>query len=705
MSDPIKKSKKPLYLTKTEAPKKVKLAKTIIIDLAIPDDDEQETEVVEEDDEQEVFDYELDEEGYAIMIDIDEFEDTEESDSGLIPIPGPFTIPVAHIKMVDSGKLTKKAVFDMEYADLLRLATYKPAAAIIKKLIGVRGVYLLNEHVHKGKLVKTNIFPHQVETLTWMRAQELSNPKDTHGVKGGIIRLKQGLGKTLTALVHILSNEKGKFPTLIICSKTVMINWKTKGFHKFFGNRENSPKVLYFHSVHMPAKEMARMTRAQLLTYDIVVTSYDVCQQVCKREVYDSECFEMGDDHSLMKGKILSVHTRKLSQADRPDRIGTNIIYGTPWERVICDESQKFANPATKIYKAIMAIYGKYKWCLTGTPIRNYETDIWAQLRFCGYTGVEQSNIWKKKGHLVFKEHNLQSAILSMDYDDAGVELPPKHKYLINVELTGKQKEAYEFFLGVARDTYDKMMQNLCSFSCVLAMFTRLRQCAIAPYLTTAESKREKSKGAKAKGDKQALDILKKMNAGTLGQWCHDKYGEAGIYSAKMTEFVDTISRVPEDEKVLIFSSYTSCLDLLADALEERLPEFKFVQIDGDTKGEERETLLEQFMSDPEIRGAFFTYKVGGEGLDMIEATHCVLIEPWWTPAVEEQAESRCHRMGQTRPVHIHNIIATDTIEERVIAICNEKRAMASSYLEGTTRVMEKAKLDKYTLGRMLGLR
>ncbi len=109
---------------------------------------------------------------------------------------------------------------------------------------------------------------------------------------------------------------------------------------------------------------------------------------------------------------------------------GTAVIYGTPWERVICDESQKLANPKTMTYKCIMAVYGKYKWCLTGTPIRNYETDIWAQLRFCGYKGVERSHDWNRNGQglIAFKDHNLISAIFTMSYDDAQMSLPKKLK-------------------------------------------------------------------------------------------------------------------------------------------------------------------------------------------------------------------------------------------------------------------------------------
>jgi len=655
----------------------------------------------------------LDEEGYAI-IDFIDYKDVEDDVNELYDQiyegEDDFSIPPRHIALVDSKKLTKEALLGMEYAEVLRLATYKPAAPIIEKFIGLRGVYLKNKHkTSDGSLKTTTIKPHQVKTLTWMKEREESSTVKTRGVRGGILHLTMGLGKTLTALVHTLSAKKGKFPTLVICSKTVMINWDRDGIMKFFGNGVNAPKVLYLHKDFMSAQEISAVNRTTILKYDIVITSYDSCQTACKKRNYQEQCFEMGDEHTLMKGKIVSVHERQIHQADLPNVKGLEVIYGTPWERIICDESQKFANPDTQTYKYIMAIYGKYKWCLTGTPIRNYKTDIWAQLRFCGYNGITQKNEWKKKGDKIFVEHNLKDAIFSMDYTDAGEKLPPKTKYLINVKLSGLQLEAYNFVLGAARNVYDKMMQKLCSFSCVLAMFTRLRQCAIAPYLITAESKREKAKGATGKGDKDALNLIKTMMAdkknNDLGKWCHDKDGEAGIYSAKMNQLVETISKIPKDAKVLIFSMFTSCLDLLAYALEVRLPDFKFVQIDGDTVGDERMRLLNKFDRSNITRGAFFTYKVGGEGLNLTVATHCICIEPWWTPAVPAQAEARCWRIGQTKPVHIHNIIVEDTIENRIIEICNDKEEMAASYLEGTTKHMDKTRMDKYTLGKMLGIR
>lgn len=666
-------------------------------------DDDTEEEIVEE----EMVEDTTEEEMVEDTTEEETVEDTTEEETNDQEREPSFidAIPPEYIKAADEGSLTQKMLLDMEYTDVVRLGAYPPANKVVWDLVGIRGAPLRwgTDKITKEPLPKEKVYrfrPSQQKAIDWMKSRERLDTNMVYGLRGGILVLKMGMGKTLCALAHSLTSAKGEFPTLVVASKTVMNEWKSEGVDKFFGQ---SIKVLYLHQDFI-GKDIHTMTRKRVLEYDLVITTYDACVQASRKGEYHKQCFEMGDDHTLMKGKILSVHLRTKEQANLPKVTGMGVIYGTPWERVICDESQRFANPDTQTYKCMMAIYGKYKWCLTGTPIRNYQTDIWAQLRFCGYTGVKQTIVWKRQGTTKFREHKLTEAIFSMDYKAAKIELPPKTSLLKFVSLKGKQKEAYDHIQGVARKLYDDMMKSLCSFACVLAMFTRLRQCAIAPYLITAESKREKLKGASAKADKEAVELLKKMTTGGLGAWCHEKGGEAGIYAEKISEIINIIAKIPKGEKVLVFSMFTSCLDLLADALEVRLPDFRLVQIDGDTKGKERATILEEFRTDPEVRGLFLTYKVGSEGLNLTEGTHCICIEPWWTPAVPDQAEARCWRTGQTKPVFIHNVLVQNTIEEKVIAICKEKQEMASSYLEGTERPLGKVGLDKYTLGRILGI-
>lgn len=534
------------------------------------------------------------------------------------------------------------------------------------------------------------LFPHQKQVMEWMKQREETNGRTLAHFRGGIISLSMGLGKTLTGLAYSFQN-KASFPTLIVASKTVMHEWKSEGVEKFFMTEGvDAVKVLYLHRDFL-GKNIDKINRDTVMKYDIVITTYDVCMFSCRKGKYYLQCLEFGKDESLMKDKIVAIHNRKRCDSNIPKLTGTDVIYGTPWERVICDESQKYANPSTLTFKCMMTIYGKYKWCLTGTPIRNYDTDIWAQLRFCGYVGVEKAHEWRKSGNELFKDHNLLSAIFTMSYSDANMELPTKTENTIIVPLTGQHKEIYECILQQTRVKYADMMNKLCSFSCVLAMFTRLRQCAIAPYLITPESKRK---------SEQTFGVTDS----NCSQSYLDKFGETGTKSSKMTTIIKLLKQhtIELDTKIIVFSMFTSCLDLLSDAVKEDYPSFKFVQVDGETKN--RANLFDQFKTDKNTQGLFLTYKVGSEGLNLTEATHCICVEPWWTSAVHIQAKARLWRNGQTKPVYVHNLIIDGSIEEKILEICKEKEEMASSFLNGTERKLKIRGLDKYTIGKLLGM-
>lgn len=640
--------------------------------------------------------YLRDEEGFVEV----EFRDSDDSVVEYVEQKEPkddllgFEVPEEQRKFADEGKITQKMLLDMDTTSMLRLATYEPAGKQIMELIGFRGLPLKEPY---------SLRAHQMQTLTWMRFRENMDPSKVFGLRGGIAMLTQGLGKTLTALSLILTSPKGEFPSLVVASKTVMYEWRSEGVKKFFGN---NVKVLYLHNDFMGKKNVDQITRKDILEYEIIITTYDVLVSACRKFPYHQQTYEIGEDNTMQKGKKVAIHHRSREQCNRPNTKGIGILFCTPWERVICDESQKFANPKTTIYECVMALYGEKMWCLSGTPIRNYDTDIWAQFRFCGYTGVTMTQEWKRSSMAKYHQHGLNDAIFSMDYKDAKIELPPRTEYVDLVELTGNHKIFYEWVLGQTRLAYDDMMKGYLDFACVLAWFTALRQTAIAPYLFTANSKRNKATGKAKKHKEEMMTKIKNQFANSeMFKWLTDKTTDSGINSAKIKEIVKIISRIPKGDKVLVFSMFTSCTDLLGDACTALLPDFKYVQVDGDVVGKDRATLLEKFKKDPDVQGLFMTYKVGSEGLNLTQATHCICIEPWWTDAVHRQAKARCWRMGQTREVHVHNVYVQNTIEEKVTDICKAKNEMADSFLEGTEKPLKKnVGLDKFTLGKILGI-
>ena len=335
-------------------------------------------------------------------------------------------------------------------------------------------------------------------------------------------------------------------------------------------------------------------------------------------------------------------------------------------------------------------------------PVVSNCTDVWSQMRFCGYSGVDTASEWKKKWEEKMKSQQLHTAILEMTYEDAGIKLPDKHIYKMELKLKNEEKECYDFVIGKAKKVYVSMTQELTSFANVLVLFLRLRQCCVAPFLMTKESKRITGSSAMAKKNKnrEEVKLMRELYQGSLGAWLHDKKGTAGMRSAKIQAIVKKIKNL--NGKILVFSTFTSALDLLADACDEYLPDFKYIQVDGGTVGEERQRSFDRFRKKKSVRGLFMTYKVGSEGITLTEATQVIPMEPWWNNCVSDQAIHRSWRLGQTKDVEVHNILIEDSIEDRMRTICEGKDEMSKAILAGSTHKL--TKLDKFTMGRMLGV-
>lgn len=547
------------------------------------------------------------------------------------------------------------------------------------------------------------LFPHQLEALKFMK--DIETRPSNNGLCGGIMMMTMGMGKTLTAISYCLATPKRepKFPCLVIASKTLMSEWKTQGFEKFFGTEV---RVLYLHKDYM-GKDINTVNRKTIMKYDFVISTYDTVLTAGRKSGYVNETLEFGQD-GLMKGRIVAINNRERDQSDSSKVKGIDILFKTPWERVICDESQKFANPKTKVYQYMLSLYGRYKWCLTGTPISNYTTDIWAQFRFCGYDGVTKAAEWKKGYMGYMNTHNLTRSLLSINYKSADITLPPKYDHIKRIVLAKEERQCYDFILGIARNVCEEMLLGMVGYAGVLALFTRLRQCCIAPWLITPESKRGYKPTHKVKKDILLREI--KKNGGMdekLGVWIHDKEGTAGAKSAKMMQTVKTLREIPTDQKTLVFSMSTACLDLLEYACGKDpvlvSQNYKIARVDGDVVGRDRDNAIANFRTSSKINVMFLTYKVGSMGLNLTEATNVICMEPWWSPVVMDQAEARCYRTGQTKAVNVHKILIADTIEERVVEICEDKKEMAETILEGT-EVKPGTGLTKFTMAKILGL-
>ena len=631
-------------------------------------------------------DFDLDEDGYTLV----EFSD-EENDKEYVEWYQKTQVSPELIEVVETKQLTSSNISSFDFTDLVRGAYYNDyLKTCLMDFLGLHPLPLSTYIIDKGKKVFCKLFPHQVKTLEFMRKRESLIPDDVYGLKGGIIKLEMGLGKSLATITHSLiagrpsyPEEYGEngFPTLIIASKTVMIEWKTEGFEKFFGNRV---KVLYLRRDFI-GNLFETITRKQLVEYDFVLTTYDICSEAYRKLNIKQDNSELEKLLCKKTRKKLPIRCRERYLSNNPNAVGVSIIYSTPFQRCILDESQRICNPDTKSFTHVMTIYGRYKWCLTGTPIKNKSIDLWSQLKFCGYNGTELKRDWDARSCDIMKKHSLSEAILNMDYVSVGIKLPKKIKKDQSVDLKGKERECYDYIENISNKVIKLIEIGFEEFVKIRVLLIRLRQCAIAPYLLTIESKREKGKlSLEDKKNQELTSLIKEVYNGELGKWIKDKHGTAGIYSSKITEVIEIINEIPDGEKVLVFSSFTSALDLIGCAIKERLPHIKFLHLDGDTKNLDRELILKRFKTEIDMKCLLLTYKVGSEGLNLIEANHIIRVEPWWTDSVHDQADSRSHRIGQEKEVTVYCIYTKNTVEERVIEICKRKGEMISEMLDGT---------------------
>jgi SNF2 family DNA or RNA helicase len=516
------------------------------------------------------------------------------------------------------------------------------------------------------------LMPHQVKALEFVRLRE----KDLV-ISGGFLGMQMGMGKTLTMLSHLAEETEQKSPTLVACPKTAMLTWKQE-ITKHYQGRFS---VLLFRK---DEAKLETLTAEDISNYDIVITNYDYIRSLCKRlDLFDRLAYK--DSRERIIGANISY--KPICNVNT----GEALLFSTRWGRIIADESHNFSNFKTALWQSMMCLCSKFKWCLSGTPIRNICDDLYAQYKFLGYRDG-------KFDIKAFRSLKIDKYIFYMNYEIAGIKLPEVNHVRVPIVLEEQNLKIYNYYLEKANEAYDSFTVGTTDFVEVLTLFIRLRQVCLAPWTVTPDL----SKLTKQAVDEYELSQIEldELSEG-LSLWINEKNGTAGMKAPKILKTIELINSVPRGEKVIVFTMFKKVIDLLSVACCDR----SYVVINGDIVGKQRESIITSFKRD-DIDVLFISYKIGAESLNLTEANHIILLEPWWCPAVIDQAKSRVHRLGQNKTTNLYELYISNnrdffSIEEAILEYCDGKRAKAAEFYE-QGKMDPEYRLNAQTLGAII---
>jgi hypothetical protein len=345
---------------------------------------------------------------------------------------------------------------------------------------------------------------------------------------------------------------------------------------------------------------------------------------------------------------------------------------------VILDEAQHIKNRGSQNAQSAKALRARHRLILTGTPLENSILDLWSLFDFLspGYLGTAAEFKERYEGPLVKGpepklmerlRYKVRPFFLRRTKEEVLTELPPKLEFPTLIELSDEQREVYRAVLAQGRrevfEHSDKEGRKSGKDRlAVLTTLLRLRQvCCHLDLLPT--------EGAVSHGGR----------GGDKARWNEP--------SAKMERTFELIDEaIDGGHRVLLFSQFVKVLHLLRDEAVRR--EMRFCYLDGQTV--ERQAEVDKFHADAGIPLFFISLKAGGTGLNLTGADTVIHFDPWWNPAVEEQATSRAHRMGQARSVSAYKLIAAGTVEEKIQAMQTRKRQLFEASLGGDAAFVEK---------------
>ena len=346
----------------------------------------------------------------------------------------------------------------------------------------------------------------------------------------------------------------------------------------------------------------------------------------------------------------------------------------------VLDEAQQIKNPDAKVTQACCAIQAECRLALTGTPIENRLLDLWTLFRFLmpGLLGsrrrfedaVESDNAGFREVFADRLRQQLTPFILRRQKDKVGKDLPPKVEMDLICPVTDLQGQTYENLLDRGRDELGNDLQSAMQTKSMhfFSLLTRLRQACCDP------------------------GLIPDVNADIQ---------QSGKIQILLTRLEEALSG-DGARKVVIFSQFLSLLKRLKPLLKTAFPKVALLELSGETK--ERAKPVETFQNTKEPAVILVSLRAGGTGITLHAADFVFLLDPWWNPAVEEQAVDRVHRIGQDRRVFVYRMITQGTIEERIQQLKKEKRELFENALGhlGSAKDLAEHFVDLEELAKLL---
>ena len=342
-----------------------------------------------------------------------------------------------------------------------------------------------------------------------------------------------------------------------------------------------------------------------------------------------------------------------------------------PWDTVVLDEAQAIKNPGTKAAKSARLLKARLRLALTGTPVENRLGDLLSIFEFLnpGMLGNSSSLRKQLKGDDVSPEtleliaRGLGPLILRRTKEEVLSDLPPKTEQILTCELDAQERRNYD------------------------QLATHYRQSL----------RQEIEENGLAKSRIQVLEALLRLRQAACHQALIDPE-QSHLSSSKLDRLFDQLEESDASgHKSLVFSQFTSFLALVRKKLDD--DEVPYAYLDGKTT--DREACVDRFQNDPDCKLFLISLKAGGQGLNLTAADYVFLLDPWWNPAVEAQAIDRAHRIGQTHPVVAYRLIARDTVEEKILALQDQKKQLADTLIRSDQGMLQGMSLED--LEQLLG--